>query len=289
MRKVTVAAVQMRCTSDCEDNIRRAEEMVCAAASKGARIILLPELFETLYFCQEKNEMHFGLAVKREENRAIRRFRVVADELKVVLPISFFECNGTDYFNTTAVIDADGSILGFYRKTHIPDGPGYEEKYYFKPGDTGFQVWKTRYGTIGMGICWDQWFPEAARCMTLLGAELLLYPTAIGAEPHRPEVDSKNHWQICMQGHAAANIIPVIAANRTGAETVGNYTNAFFGSSFITDYRGEIVAAADRVSETIITAEFDPDEINAYRDYWGLLRDRRPEMYGCITKDSHCF
>ncbi|HOP75515.1 MAG TPA: N-carbamoylputrescine amidase [Bacillota bacterium] len=286
MRNVVVAATQMSCTWNIAENIARAEKMVYEAAASGAQIILLQELFETPYFCQEKNPDYFKYATTPEENQAIRHFAQLAKTLKVVLPISFYEHHSTGNYNSVAVIDADGEILGIYRKTHIPYGPGYEETFYFQPGDTGFKVWKTRYGTIGVGICWDQWFSEAARSMSLLGAELLLYPTAIGSEPQEPDVDSKNHWQLVMQGHAAANITPVIASNRVGTETVGNSTITFYGSSFITNEIGEKIAEADRSSETILLAEFDLDRIAAYREYWGIHKGRRPEMYKEIIKQK---
>lgn len=284
MRNVVVAATQMACTWNIEENIAHAEQMVKEAAASGAQIILLQELFETPYFCQEKNPDYFKYATRPENNQAIRHFTKLAEELKVVLPISFYEHSAAGNYNSVAVIDANGEILGIYRKTHIPYGPGYEETFYFQPGDSGFKVWKTRYGMIGIGICWDQWFSEAARSMSLLGAELLLYPTAIGSEPQEAEVDSKNHWQMVMQGHAAANITPVIASNRIGTETVGNSEITFYGSSFITNETGEKIAEADRTSEAILIAEFDLDRIAAYRDYWGIHKGRRPEMYGEIVK-----
>ncbi len=284
MRNVVVAATQMGCTWDIAENIARAEKLVKEAAASGAQIVLLQELFETPYFCQEKNPEYFKYAVEPQKNQAIRHFTRLAEKLKVVLPVSFYERHRTGNYNSVAVIDADGTMLGIYRKTHIPFGPGYEETFYFQPGDTGFKTWKTRYATIGVGICWDQWFTEAARSMSLLGAELLLYPTAIGSEPQEPEVDSKNHWQMVMQGHAAANITPVIASNRIGTETVGNSQITFYGSSFIANEIGEKIAEADRTSETVLIAEFDLDRIAAYRDYWGIHKGRRPEMYGEIVK-----
>lgn len=287
MRKVTVAAVQMYCNRSREENIAAAESSVRQAAEKGAQIILLPELFETWYFCQEKNYDAYKLATTLEENPAIRRFTQVAAELSVVLPISFFERAGNTTYNTVAVIDADGQILGIYRKTHIPDDHFYQEKFYFTPGDTGFQVFSTRYGKIGVGICWDQWFPEAARCMALLGAEMLLYPTAIGSEPVL-DCDSMPHWRRCMQGHAAANVMPVIAANRIGREVVtpvpanNNQSSAlvFYGSSFIADETGEIRESADRETEQVLLHTFDLDAVEDLRMSWGLFRDRRPGMYG---------
>ena len=280
MSKVTVAAVQMTY------GLENAMEKVREAASQGAQIILLPELFENWYFCQERSYENYHLATTLEENPAVRELRKVAHDFRVVLPVSYYERVGNTTFNTVAVIDADGSILGQYRKTHIPDDHFYQEKFYFTPGDTGFKAFKTRYGTIGVGICWDQWFPETARFMAVKGAELLFYPTAIGSEPIL-SVDSMPHWRRCMQGHSASNLMPVIAANRVGLEEVtpceanGNQKSAlkFYGSSFITDGAGEVIRSMDRDSEGVITAEFDLDELERERFSWGLFRDRRPEMY----------
>ena len=286
MRKVKTAAVQMRCEKQVQDNIAHAEELVRKAAAEGAQIILLPELFERPYFCQERRYEYYQYAKPVMENEAVCRFRLVARELSVVLPVSFYERDRNLLFNSVAVLDADGSILGIYRKTHIPDDHYYQEKFYFTPGDTGFRVFETRYGTIGVGICWDQWFPETARFMAVKGAELLYYPTAIGSEPIL-SVDSMPHWRRVMQGHAAANLMPVIAANRIGTETVepcpenGNQKSAlrFYGSSFITDGTGEIAVSMDRDSEGVIASEFDLDELMEERLSWGLFRDRRPEVY----------
>ena len=280
MRKVKVAATQMSCSWDLEDNLNKAENLVRKAAAEGANIILLQELFETPYFCQQQKFDYFQLASTLEECEAVKRFQKVAKELGVVLPISFYEKAGNTAFNSIAIIDADGAVLGKYRKTHIPDGLPYAEKFYFTPGDTGFKVWKTKYGTIGVGICWDQWFPESARSMALLGAELLFYPTAIGSEPILLR-DSMPHWQHAMQGHAAANIMPVIASNRIGTEK-DETEMTFYGSSFIADQTGEIVAQADRESEQVIVAEVDLDEIAQMRREWGVFRDRRPEAYGVL-------
>lgn len=281
MRKVVVAATQMSCTWDREATLAKAEKLVREAAAKGANIILLQELFETPYFCQRHDFEYMDLATTPEENPAVKRFQKVAKELDVVIPVSFFERAGNAAFNSIAIIDADGTVLGKYRKTHIPDGMPYAEKFFFTPGDTGFKVWKTKYGTIGVGICWDQWFPEAARCMALLGAEILLYPTAIGSEPVL-QTDSKPHWQRCMQGHAAANIMPIVASNRIGHEVQKNSEMTFYGSSFIADETGGLVAEADRETEGVITAEFDLDAIAQKRREWGVFRDRRPEMYGTL-------
>jgi N-carbamoylputrescine amidase len=276
----------MACSESIDKNISKAENLIRQAAERGAHIILLQELFETPYFCQAEKFEYYKLATEVQENKAVQHFEALARELKVVLPISFYERKNLAYYNSVAVIDADGTILGVYRKTHIPTGPGYQEKFYFNPGDTGFKVWKTQYGSIGVGICWDQWFPESARCMALMGAEMLFYPTAIGSEPDEPEVDSKEHWQRCMQGHAAANIMPVIAANRIGAETVCSSTIDFYGSSFITDSTGKIIAEADRTSEMTITAEFDLDAIEEQRVSWTVFRDRRPECYQAIVSND---
>ena len=286
MRKVKVAAVQMRCTENVNENIANAEKLVREAAADGAQIILLPELFERQYFCQERQYEYYEFAKPVEENDAVKHFAKVAEELKVVLPISFYEKDGKRLFNTVAILDADGTNLGIYRKTHIPDDHYYQEKFYFTPGDTGFRAFKTRYGTIGVGICWDQWFPETARGMALKGAELLFYPTAIGSEPILG-CDSMPHWRRCMMGHAACNLMPVIAANRIGTETVepcaenGQQSSAltFYGSSFITDATGEVTEEMDRVSEGFILHTFDLDEIEEERRSWGLFRDRRPEIY----------
>lgn len=286
MRQVKTAAVQMRCCDDVKVNIARAEELVREAAGFGANIILLPELFERKYFCQERRYEYYDYAKPMEENDAVRHFAAVARELSVVLPISFYERDKNRLFNTVAVVDADGSILGKYRKTHIPDDHFYQEKFYFTPGDTGFQAFTTKYGTIGVGICWDQWFPETARAMAVMGAELLFYPTAIGSEPIL-DCDSMPHWRRCMQGHSAANVMPVIAANRVGLEEVfpceenGNQKSAlkFYGSSFITDGTGEIQKSMDREKEGVIVQEFDLDALYKERLDWGLFRDRRPEMY----------
>lgn len=281
MRKVVVAATQMSCTWDREATLAKAEKLVREAAAKGANIILLQELFETPYFCQRHDFEYMDLATTLEENPAVKRFQEVAKELDVVIPVSFFERAGNAAFNSIAIIDADGTVLGKYRKPHIPDGMPYAEKFFFTPGDTGFKVWKTKYATIGVGICWDQWFPEAARCMALLGAEILFYPTAIGSEPVL-QTDSKPHWQRCMQGHAAANIMPVVASNRIGHEVQKDSEMTFYGSSFIADETGGLVAEADRETEGVITAEFDLDAIAQKRREWGVFRDRRPEMYGTL-------
>ena len=285
MRNVTVAAVQMKCSKSVEKNIAHAEELVRQAAAKGAEIVLLPELFERPYFCQERRYEYYEYAQTAEENPAVRHFSRVAAELGIVIPVSFYEKEVNNTYNSVAVLDADGKNLGIYRKTHIPDDHYYQEKFYFTPGDTGFKVFDTRFGTIGVGICWDQWFPETARGMALKGAEILFYPTAIGSEPIL-ECDSMPHWRRCMTGHAACNLMPVVAANRIGTEEVvpcaenGNQSSAltFYGSSFITDATGEVVEQMDRVSEGFILHSFDLDELESERKSWGLFRDRRPEM-----------
>jgi N-carbamoylputrescine amidase len=277
-----VACIQKSMTADRSVNLATAEAAVRSAAQAGAQVILLPELFEGLYFCSEQRSEHLRLAEPYETNSAVLRARELAQELGVVLPISIFERDLNNLFNTVVMIDADGTILGRYRKSHIPDGPGYSEKFYFTPGDTGFKVWDTRFGRIGVGICWDQWFPEAARAMALAGAELLLYPTAIGSEPENPTWDSCAHWQRAMQGHAAANLIPVIAANRHGIELVHERELNFYGSSFMTDATGEIIALAGRDEDTTLITSYDLTEIAAQRVAWGLFRDRRPDLYGSL-------
>lgn len=290
MRKVKVAALQFSCSKDVQENINKAEKMVKEAADNGANIILLPELFERQYFCQEKRYDYYNYALPLEKNPAVNRFKEVAKELGVVIPVSFYERDIDRLFNTVAMIDADGSVLGIYRKTHIPDDHFYQEKFYFTPGDSGFKVFDTRFGCIGVGICWDQWFPETVRCMAVQGAEMLLYPTAIGSEPIL-DVDSNSHWRRVMQGHATANLMPVVAANRIGVETVepckenaGQSSSLdFYGCSFIADATGDIIASAKQ-EETILYGEFDLDALKEDRLSWGLFRDRRPETYVVMTK-----
>jgi len=303
LNKIKVSAVQMKCTYDdnvignvlsskktieenIELNIKKAEKLVRIAASEGANIILLPELFELPYFCQERNYDYYELATETKDNKAINHFMKIAKELNVVIPISFYEKVGNTFYNTVGVIDADGSLLGTYRKTHIPDDHFYQEKFYFTPGDTGFKVWDTKYGKLAVLICWDQRFPEAARSVALLGAEIIMYPTAIGSEPIL-ECDSMEHWRRCMQGHSGSNIIPVIAANRVGLEKVAKTelnsnqesSLTFYGSSFITDQTGKILKELNREEEGVITEEFDLNEIRLMRQSWGVFRDRRPEKY----------
>ncbi|NDE80868.1 MAG: N-carbamoylputrescine amidase [Actinobacteria bacterium] len=279
-RELTVAAVQMAMVDgDVAANVATATRLVREAAKRGARLILVPELFEDRYFCEDQRAEHLSKARPLAGHPTVEHFAALARELKVVLPVSFYERSGNELFNSCAIVDADGSILGVYRKSHIPDGPGYSEKYYFRPGDTGFRVWDTAVGRIGVGICWDQWFPEVARAFALAGAEVILYPTAIGSEPTEPDWDSAPHWQRVMQGHAGANLIPVVAANRVGLEVGSRFTLEFYGSSFIAGPTGDKITEADRTSETVLTATFDLDEVAILRRSWGVFRDRRTDLY----------
>lgn len=282
MREVTIAATQMACDWEREGNLARAERLVRDAAGAGAQVILLQELFETPYFCKDQTPEHFALAHDSGASAFLQRWRNLAGELDVVLPISFFERANNAHFNSLAVIDADGSVLGTYRKSHIPDGPGYQEKFYFNPGDTGFRVFETRYARLGCAICWDQWFPEAARALALGGAELLIYPTAIGSEPTMPGYDSSGHWQRAMQGHAAANMVPLVASNRIGKETGTSCEITFYGRSFIADHTGAITVQATADGEEFVVASFDLDRVAEERAGWGLFRDRRPDLYGAL-------
>ena len=282
MVETCVAATQMACAPDREANVERAQVLVRQAAGAGARIILLQELFETRYFCPEQKAEHFSQARPFADNATIQGFAALAAELDVVLPISFFERDHNAYFNTVAMIDADGQVLGRYRKSHIPDGPGYQEKFYFTPGDTGFKVWPTRHGKVGVAVCWDQWFPEAARLMALQGADILLYPTAIGSHPMVPDFCSQPTWQRAMQGHAACNVIPVIASNRIGSEDWDDLSLTFYGSSFVTDQHGEVLAQAGTEDEAVVTASIDFTAVTEERAAWGLFRDRRPEQYQAL-------
>lgn len=272
---IQISAIQSSFTHDREHNISAMENLIREASDKGAHMVLMPELFEGRYFPQEQREDDLARAMPCKGHKTIEHFQALAKELQIVLPVSFYERDGPCLYNSVAIIDADGRVLGVYRKSHIPDGPGYQEKFYFRPGDTGFKVWKTRYARIGVGICWDQWFPEAARSMVLAGAELLFYPTAIGSEPDHPELDTRAPWQRVMQGHAVANACPIIAANRTGKEDKLN----FYGSSFICDQRGEIISQMDREQNGIASAKFDMQALQQYRDSFGFFRDRRPELY----------
>ena len=284
-KQVTVAATQMSCTRDSIVNIENAKKLTRQAASDGAQIILIQELFESVYFpCLNKPE-EFTMAKPYKDNPLLDEMSALAKELSVVLPTSFFEKDNNTYYNSLAVIDADGSISEPYRKSHIPDGPGYEEKYYFHPGNTGFKVFETKYAKIGVGICWDQWFPEASRIMALNGAELLFYPTAIGSEPDTPELDSRDSWQLVMQGHSAANTLPVIASNRIGTETNEKFSMTFYGSSFITDGTGVKVKECSRDKEEYIIHKFDLDSLQEHRSSWGFFRDRRTDLYKDILKD----
>ncbi len=285
-RKVTFAATQLSISWDIDANIAKCEQAVRDAHAQGAQVILLQELFEAPYFCKTQQYKYLDLAKPLADNPLIAHFGALAKELAVVLPISYYERDNNTFFNSLVMVDADGTVLDNYRKTHIPDGPGYCEKFYFTPGDTGFKVWQTRYGTFGAGICWDQWFPETARCCALLGAEVMFYPTAIGSEPQDANLDSSGHWQRVMQGHSAANILPVVASNRVGVEDDDGISTTFYGSSFITDYIGNKIQEADQSSETIIYAEIDLDEAASYRRSWGLFRDRRPELYTPISSSQ---
>jgi N-carbamoylputrescine amidase len=282
MRNVTVAATQMACTWDRDANIARAEALVRQAAGQGATVILLQELFQTPYFCQEQRAAYLTLAQPLADDQGVQHFAALARQLGVVLPVSYYEAAGEAAYNALAIIDADGAILWNYRKSHIPQNPGYEEKFYFSPGDTGFKVINTRFGRIGCGICWDQWFPETARSLALQGAELLLFPTAIGSEPLDATVDSLGHWQRTMQGHAAANMVPLIASNRIGHEVIGASGITFYGGSFIADATGAKVAEAGRTEECVLTASFDLDAVQAFRRSWGTFRDRRPALYAAL-------
>lgn len=279
MSKVTVAATQMACSWDREANVARAEKLVREAARRGANVVLIQELFETPYFCKDHAARYFDLAKPLEGHPAVERFRALARELDVVLPVSVFERANNVFYNSLVMVDAGGQVLGSYRKSHIPEGPGYHEKFYFSPGDTGFKVFATKFAKLGVAICWDQWFPETARAMALMGAEILMYPTAIGSEPHDPTLDSSAHWQRTMQGHAAANVMPLLASNRIGVEEGAHYAMTFYGSSFIASHTGEKIAEADRTSEAVLTAEFDLDAVRRYREAWGVFRDRRPDLY----------
>lgn len=281
MRMVTVAAAQMQVSWDRAAALDKAERMIRDANSAGADIVLLEELFETPYFCQKQKFKYLDIASTTEDNPAVKRFSKLARELSMVIPVSFYEKHGNTAFNSIAVIDADGTVLGTYRKTHIPDGVPYAEKFYFTPGDTGFMVWKTKFGVLGFGICWDQWFPEAARAMALMGAEMLFYPTAIGSEPTLKK-DSKKHWQNTMCGHAAANMMPVIASNRVGTEKEDDSEIIFYGSSFIADNHGCVISEMDRTTEGFIVHSFDLDELAKERREWGIFRDRRPEQYNIL-------
>ena len=277
-QKVKVAALQLALSDDVKTNVGRVSELLRKAAAQGAQIILPPELFEGHYFCKEEKDEHFARATPTEGHPTIAHFQKLATELKVVIPVSFFEKDGPHYYNSLAMVNADGKVLGVYRKSHIPDGPGYEEKFYFRPGNTGFKVWNTAYGKMGVGICWDQWYPECARAMALMGAQILFYPTAIGSEPENPELDTKDLWQRAMVGHAVSNVIPIVAANRHGKEG----EQSFYGHSFISDHRGSIVAELGRSEDGVIAADFDLNEIEKNRASFGFFRDRRTDLYSSL-------
>ena len=285
MRLLTIATTQMPCTWDLPSNLERAEQLVRDAAAKGAQVILLQELFATPYFCIEQRHQHLALAEEYQHSQVLKRFAALAKELGVVLPLSWFEKAGNAFFNSLSVADADGRLLGVYRKSHIPNAIGYQEKEYFSPGDTGFRVWDSAFGRLGIGICWDQWFPETARCLALHGAEVLLFPTAIGSEPGCASLDSRDHWQMTMRGHAAANLLPVVAANRVGREVANSNASLqmdFYGSSFICDHKGKLLAEADRDSTGVLVHSLDLATMGEERLTWGIYRDRRPDLYGAL-------
>ncbi|HCH1180764.1 TPA: N-carbamoylputrescine amidase [Vibrio parahaemolyticus] len=281
---VKFAALQLTKSWDLEDNLAKAKKAIREAAQNGANVILPQELFAAPYFCKKQEAKYFELAEETENCRLVKEMSALAKELGVVIPVSYFEKAGNTFFNSLVMIDADGTVLDNYRKSHIPDGPGYSEKYYFSPGDTGFKVWQTKFGKFGAGICWDQWFPELARSLALHGAEAIFYPTAIGSEPQDPTLDSRDHWQRTMQGHSAANLVPVIASNRVGTEVDDGIETTFYGSSFITDHTGAKIAEAPREGETIIYAEIDLTTTAKARHAWGLFRDRRPDLYTSVGK-----
>jgi len=279
-RSLAVAALQAAFGPDMKANLDKVESLVCDAAEQNAQVILPPELFQGIYFPTTQDPKWFETAYPAAEHPCVRALQTIAKGLNVVIPVSFFEKDGPRYYNSVAIVDADGDVLGVYRKSHIPDGPGYQEKYYFRPGDTGFKAWKTKHGVIGVGICWDQWYPEAARAMVLEGAEVLLYPTAIGSEPYDESLDTHDRWQRAMQGHAVANAVPIVAANRIGVEDNDGVSQKYYGHSFITDHTGEIIAELGEADEGVIVARFDPDAVAAYRADWGFFRDRRTDLYG---------
>jgi N-carbamoylputrescine amidase len=281
-RQITVAALQTSYGEDMAANIAKTAGLILEAAGRGAQVILPSELFQGPYFCVTQEERWFATAHPWREHPCVTALAPLAGELGVVIPISIYEREGPHYYNSLVMADADGGLLGVYRKSHIPDGPGYQEKYYFRPGDTGFKVWETRFGRIGAGICWDQWYPEAARAMTLQGAEVLLYPTAIGSEPHDSSLDTRDPWRRAMQGHAVSNIVPVVAANRIGHEPGPGGGQTFYGSSFIADHRGDLVGDMDRTEEGVITATFDLDFLHGHRAAWGFFRDRRTDLYEAL-------
>ncbi len=277
---IAIAALQCTLNDDLKTNIARVSDLVIQAANQGAQVVLPPELFEGSYFCREEKDVFFDWAYPVDQSPAIAHFRKLAQKLNIAIPLSFFEKDGQVYYNSLAMINSDGEILGIYRKSHIPDGPGYEEKFYFRAGNTGFKVWQTKFGNLGVGICWDQWFPECARAMVLMGADILLYPTAIGTEPEEPTLNTKDPWQRAMIGHAVSNVIPVVAANRIGTE--GNQT--FYGHSFIANHRGDKLAELNDTETGIIHSKFNLGEIARNRAAFGFFRDRRPDLYGKLTE-----
>jgi N-carbamoylputrescine amidase len=283
-RTITVAALQTSYGEDMAANISKTEGLIREAAAKGAQAILPSELFQGHYFCVSQEEKWFATAHPWREHPCVTALAPLAGELGVVIPISIFERDGPHYYNSVVIADADGSLAGIYRKSHIPDGPGYQEKYYFRPGDTGFKVWDTRFGRLGVGICWDQWYPEEARAMALMGAEVLFYPTAIGSEPHDTSLDTRDPWRRVMQGHAVANVMPVVASNRTGFEPGPGGGQTFYGSSFIADHRGDLVASLERKDEGVLTHTFDLDFLHTHRAAWGFFRDRRTDLYGSLIR-----
>jgi N-carbamoylputrescine amidase len=278
-RTLSVAALQASFGQDMAANIAKVEKLTRDAAAKGAQVVLPPELFQGPYFCVTQEEHWFAHAFPAATHPCVVALQPVAKELGVAIPVSIFERDGPHYYNSVVMLDADGSQLGVYRKSHIPDGPGYQEKYYFRPGDTGFKVWSTQHGRVGVGICWDQWFPESARAMAVQGADVLFYPTAIGSEPHDAELDTREPWRRAMQGHAVSNAIPVVAANRIGTETLSGHTQAYYGHSFIANQRGDLVAQFGESEEGALVQTFDLDVLDQYRAAWGFFRDRRLELY----------
>ena len=282
-RTISVAALQTSYGEDMDANIKKTADLVREAASRGAQVILPSELFQGPYFCVSQEEKWFGTAYAWREHPAVIAMAEVAKDLGVAIPVSIFEREGPHYFNAMVMLDADGSPLGVYRKSHIPDGPGYQEKYYFRPGDTGFKVWSTRFGRVGVGICWDQWYPETARAMMLMGAEVLMYPTAIGSEPHDKDLDTAKPWQRAMQGHAVSNVVPVVGANRIGHEQVTEVGQSFYGHSFIADHRGELVESFGADEDGVLVHSFDLDYLDRHRAAWGFFRDRRTDLYGALA------
>lgn len=281
MTQITVAALQLAFSDDIDANIAEVSKLVRDAARQGAKVVLPPELFEGHYFCQVEDEGLFARAKPTAEHKAVTAMQALAAELKVHIPTSFFEADGPHHYNSLAMIDPDGKIMGVYRKSHIPDGPGYEEKFYFRPGNTGFKVWRAQDTTLGVGICWDQWYPETARAMMLMGAEILFYPTAIGNEPHDPDLDTSRLWRRAMVGHAVSNVVPVVAANRIGTEN----GQSFYGHSFICDERGDMLAEFGGGETGVLVATLDIDLAKRHRAAFGFFRDRRPELYGRLTQD----